>query len=213
MNLSVPRDDLMMQVNIYDESVTVTTIEAGKATVKMVDPDAISHALTGRVTYRSPVLGPDTLWWEVGHEGSVMGLWREPGVRRVAIQLEALKPPVRLWLPMPGMVFACSAGRPPRVYAAKERPTSVDAELYRSPTFNTYRDGRVCPGSHHFPADPNEIPDSFFISFFSRTGDSHQRSHQHPDSLEDLWYELDGEPEYPLEDLVFQCHLGEAMGR
>ena len=79
------------------------------------------------------------------------------------------------------------------------------------PAFNVFRDGRVCPGSHRFPEQVGRIPESFFQSFFSLTGDSQGRSKQHPDNLQALWEELDGKAEYPVEDLVPQCTVGHAM--
>ena len=112
---------------------------------------------------------------------------------------------------MPGLVFVCSPGRAPWVYAAAGRPTNPEETLYRIPTFNVFGDGRVCPGSHRFPEDISRIPESFFESFFSTTGDSRQRSYKHPDALADLWAELNGQDEYPLDDLVPQCSVEEAM--
>ena len=55
------------------------------------------------------------------------------------------------------------------------------------------------------------MPESFFRSFFSLTGDSRERSKKHPDNLQALWEELDGKTEYPVEDLVPQCTVGQAM--
>ena len=201
-NLQVPRDELQAQINIYEETVTVVVKSGDRTTVKIVEPDEIAHALAGRMTFTSPVLTPDALWWRAGREGTTTCLWREPAVRRVALQLEAMAPPVRLVIPMPGLVFACTAGRPPSVWAAKERPTSGAAMLYHSPTFNTFGDGRVCAGTHRFPNDPALMPESFFASLFSHTGHTGGRSLKHPGNLRALWEELDGAGEYPLDDLV-----------
>ena len=52
---------------------------------------------------------------------------------------------------MPGLVFVCSPGRAPWVYAATERPADAEQQLFRMPAFNVFGDGRVCPGSHRFP--------------------------------------------------------------
>ena len=110
----------------------------------------------------------------------------------MALQREAFKPPARLKIPMPGLVFVCSPARAPWVYAALERPTDSEQQLYRTPAFNVFRDGRTCPGSHHFPEEIGRIPESFFQSFFSLTGDTGERSKKHPDNLQALWEELDG---------------------
>ena len=97
------------------------------------------------------------------------------------------------------------------MYAALECPTDPDHHLYRMPAFNVFRDGRVCPGSHRFPEDVEQIPESFFRSFFSTTGDSRNRSKKHPDDLQALWEELDGKTEYPTEDLVPQCTVAQTV--
>ena len=143
------------------------------------------------------------------------GRWWPSGGRRrsgpVALQREAFKPPARLRLPMPGLVFVCSPGRPPWVYAALSRPTDPEQHLFRAPAFNVFRDGRVCPGSHRFPEEVGLIPESFFQSYFSLTGDSRDRSKKHADNLQALWEEIDGQTEYPVEDLVPQCTVAQAM--
>ena len=149
--------------------------------------------------------------WNQGETGQVVALWRPPQVWSVALQREAFKPPARLRLPMPGLVFVCSPGRAPWVYAATSRPTDAEQRLFRAPAFNVFRDGRVCPGSHKFPEEVGLIPESFFQSYFSLTGDSRDRSKKHADNLIALWEELDGKTEYPMEDLVPQCTVGQAM--
>ena len=112
---------------------------------------------------------------------------------------------------MPGLVFVCSPGRAPWVYAALSRPADPDEQLFRMPAFNVFSDGRVCPGSHKFPVEVGQIPESFFQSYFSGTGDSRNRSKKHPDDLHTLWEEIDGKTEYPAEDLVPQCTVAQAV--
>ncbi len=156
----------------------------------------------------SGLLPQDALWWNQGETGQVVALWRPPQVWPVALQREAFKPPARLRLPMPGLVFVCSPGRAPWVYAAQGRPTDADQMLYKMPAFNVFRDGRVCPGSHRFPEEVGLIPESFFQSYFSGTGDSKERSKKHPDNLHALWEEIDGKTEYPVEDPCSAVHGG-----
>ncbi len=157
------------------------------------------------------VLPQDAVWWNQGETGQVVALWRPPQVWSVALQREAFKPPARLRLPMPGLVFVCSPGRAPWVCAALGWPTDPEQLLFRAPAFNVFRDGRVCAGSHRFPEEVDLIPEGFFQSFFSLTGDTRDRSKKHPDNLQALWEELDGTTVYPTEDLVPQCTVGQAM--
>ena len=207
----VPRDSLKAQLEVYGESILLRGFDDSTSWVRTVSADEIAHVFTEHIGFASGLLPENALWWNQGETGRVVSLWRPPRVWPVALQREAFKPPVRLRIPMPGLVFVCSPGRAPWAYAAAGRPTNLEETLYRIPTFNVFGDGRVCPGSHRFPEDVSRIPESFFESFFSTTGDSRQRSHKHPDSLVDLWVDLDGQDEYPLDDLVPQCSVEEAM--
>ena len=206
-----PRDDLKMQLEVYEETLLLRCFETGSAWVRTVSADGIASALTQHLGFSSGLLPADALWWNQGETGQVVGLWRPPQVWPVALQREAFKPPARLKIPMPGLLFVCSPGRAPWVYAATERPSDPEQPLYRMPAFNVFRDGRTCPGSHRYPDEVGLIPESFFQSFFSLTGDSHERSKRHPDNLQTLWEELDGTTEYPMEDLVPQCTVAHVM--
>ena len=207
----VPRDQLQVQLEVYAETVLLRGFEGDSHWVRTVSADEIASVFIRHLGFSSGLLPDNALWWSQGETGQVVALWRPPQVWAVALQREAFQPPARLRLPMPGLVFVCSPGRAPWVYAALERPSHAEQQLYRAPAFNVFRDGRVCPGSHRFPEDVGLIPESFFQSFFSLTGDSQDRSKQHPDNLQDLWEELDGKAEYPLEDLVPQCTVGRVM--
>ena len=207
----VPRDQLQAQLEVYAETVLLRGFEGDRTWVKTVSADEIANVFIRHLGFSSGLLPQDALWWNQGETGQMVALWRPPQVWAVALQREAFQPPARLRLPMPGLVFVCSPGRAPWVYAARERPTNLEQQLYRAPAFNVFRDGRVCPGSHRFPEDVALIPESFFQSFFSLTGDTKDRSKRHPDNLQDLWEELDGKADYPFEDLVPQCAVGHVM--
>ena len=207
----MPRDQLKVQLEVYDETILLRGFEEDSTWVRTVSADEIASVFTRHLGFSSGLLPQDALWWNQGETGQVVALWRPPQVWPVALQREAFQPPARLRLPMPGLVFVCSPGRAPWVYAALERPSNPEQQLYRAPAFNVFRDGRVCPGSHRFPEEVGLIPESFFRSFFSTTGDSHDRSRKHPDNLQALWEEIDGNTEYPVEDLVPQCTVAHAL--
>ena len=206
-----PRDQLQVQLEVYNETVLLRGFENDSAWVRTVSADEIANVFTRHLGFSSGLLPLDALWWNQGETGQVVALWRPPQVWAAALQREAFQPPARLRLPMPGLVFVCSPGRAPWAYAAPERPTHPEQQLFRIPAFNVFGDGRVCPGSHRFPEQVGLIPESFFQSFFSLTGDTHNRSKKHPDNLHALWEELDGKTEYPVEDLVPQCTVAHAM--
>ena len=202
-----PRDVLQVQLEVYNETILLRGFENDSAWVKTVSADEIANVFTQHLGFSSGLLPQEALWWNQGETGQVVALWRPPQVWPVALQREAFQPPARLRLPMPGLVFVCSPGRAPWAYAALDRPTHPEQQLFRIPAFNVFGDGRVCPGSHRFPEEVGLIPESFF----SLTGDSHNRSKKHPDNLPALWEELDGKTEYPVEDLVPQCTVAQAM--
>jgi hypothetical protein len=137
-----------------------------------------------------------------GAEGPEVALWRGPRVWPVALQMEAFKPPRRFRLSMPGLVFLCRPSRPPKVYAAKRRPMRPEDLLYRAPLFNVFDDGDSCPGTHRYPQDVAEHPESFFTAFFSPDAGRQPCSRKHGNRLLALWEELDGKPRYPLRDLM-----------
>ena len=207
----MPRDTLKVQLEVYGETILLRGFGGDTSWVRTVSADEIANVFTRHIGFSSGLLPEDTIWWSQGETGQVAALWRPPQVWPVALQREAFKPPARLRLPMPGLVFVCSPGRTPWVYAAQSRPSDPEQPMYRIPAFNVFRDGRVCPGSHTFPEEVGLIPESFFQSYFSGTGDTHDRSKKHPDNLQALWEEIDGETEYPVEDLVPQCTVAQAM--
>jgi hypothetical protein len=56
------------------------------------------------------------------------------------------------------------------------------------------------------------VPGAFFESHFSVTGDTKAgKSRRHPDDVGKLWRELDGRERYPLDDLVAQFTVADAM--
>ena len=207
----MPRDALKVQLEVYGETILLRGFEGDTDWVRTVSADEIANVFIQHLGASSGLLPQDALWWNQGETGQVVALWRPPQVWPVALQREAFKPPARLRLPMPGLVFVCSPARAPWVYAAQSRPVDPEQMLYKMPAFNVFRDGRVCPGNHHFPEQVELIPESFFQSFFSGTGDSKDRSRKHPDNLHALWEETDGKTEYPVEDLVPQCTVAQAI--
>ena len=206
-----PRDNLKLQLEVYGETILLRGFDGDSTWVRTVSADEIANVFTQHLGFSSGLLPQEAIWWNQGETGQVVALWRPPQVWPVALQREAFKPPTRFRLPMPGLVFVCSPCRAPWVYAATERPADAEQQLFRAPAFNVFGDGRVCPGSHMFPEEVGQIPESFFQSYFSLTGDSRERSKKHPDNLIALWEEIDGKTEYPMEDLVPQCTVAHAM--
>ena len=168
----------------------------------MVSAQQIANVLNGEISLVSGILPDQTLWWQTNALGSSVALWREPRIWKAALQVEPLQPPRRFNIPMPGLVFICQPALPPWIFATKNKPTNMDDTFYHAPTFNIFSNGKACPGSHIFPQKTNEIPESFFTSFFSQAGNINKRSVKHPQSLISLWEEIDGQEQYPMDDLM-----------
>ena len=122
----MPRDTLQMQLEVYKETILLRGFENDSTWVRTVSADAIANVFTQHLGFSSGLLPEEALWWNQGETGQVVALWRPPQLWSVALQREAFKPPARLRLPMPGLVFVCSPGRAPWVYAATERPTDPE---------------------------------------------------------------------------------------
>lgn len=200
--LKVPPDDLQVRLDFYQNAVMLYLIDRGVITTRMVSARDIALALLREIPLNSGLLPEGTLWWGQGKQGTMVALWRPARVWKVALQLEAFKPPRRFTIPMPGLIFVCAPGRPPRVYAAKHRPKLLDEPIYYAPLFNVFRYGGTCQGTHKYPETVEEIPESFFTSFFTIAADYRDRSKKYPTNLLKLWEELDGKKRYPLSDLI-----------
>ena len=116
-----PRDKLSLQLEVYDETILLRGFKGDTNWVRTVSADEIANVFTQHLGFSSGLLPQGALWWNQGETGQVVALWRPPQVWPVALQREAFKPPARLRLPMPGLVFVCSPGRAPWVYAALEQ--------------------------------------------------------------------------------------------
>lgn len=209
----VAEDPLRLRLDFHEECVVVHDYAGGVVRTKLVSALDVAHALARELDLTSGLVPPDTLWWAKTSSGIRVAIWREPRVWTVRLRERYDVKPRRLRLPMPGMVFICSPARQaPYVFAARARPRTADDQLYCCPTYNVFPTGRVCPGSHLFPADPAQVPEDFFRSHFSATGDTARgRSQRHPDDIGELWAELRGQTAYPLDDLVPQVRVADAL--
>ncbi|MDP2950641.1 MAG: hypothetical protein Q8P22_14050 [Chloroflexota bacterium] len=207
--LKVPPDELQARIDIFSETVVLRVYENGVVTTRPVSAMDVARAFFAEIPLGSGILPAGALWWSSGREGREVALWVPPKVWPVALQLEAFKPPRRMKLPMPGLVFICHAGRPPKVFAAKRRPTGPKSQLYHAPLFNVFQDGRTCAGTQRYSPNIGKHPWEFMTSFFTEAAHIHGRSMSHPKDLATLWDELDGKRRYPLGDLAPFCLVEE----
>jgi len=200
--LEVPADPLEIRLDFHHDAIVMYLIDRGIITTRVVSAVDIGKALMRDIPFSSGILPRDTLWWTTTSNNPAVALWRDPKIWKVALLTKALTEPRRFALPMPGLIFVCSPGRPPAVYAARKRPVSGQDLIYHAPLFNLFQNGQSCGGSHKYPANVADIPESFFLSFFSAEGHPQGRSRKHGADLLKLWEEIDGKKRYPLSDLV-----------
>ena len=210
--LEVPADELKLRLDFYGQAIMMHVIEDGTITGKIVSAEDISRVLARQIGVATGFLPEGVLWWRQLPNGPQVAIWRKPQITRVALQEEMFAPALRFTVPMPGLVFLCSPGRPPWLWAVKRRPTGPDDILYNAPCFNIFNSGESCTGTHRYGQDVGSIPDEFFTAFFSRTGDWRERSHKHGTDLKELWEEIDGKRRYPNDDLVQFSRISQIMG-
>ena len=207
----LPADELQAQINIYSETINIKLFEKEVTEVKMVTADEVAEIFTRHLNFTSGVLPENTIWWKQTAAGQITAVWRQPQVWQAALKAKPLEPARRFTIPMPGLLFIGAPNRAPWLFATKDRPARGSDILYNAPAFNIFANGRTCQGNHRYPELIEQVPESFFESFFTPEGDTQGRSQRQPWSLEALWEELNEEEEYPMEDLVRSCTVAQAM--
>lgn len=212
-DLELEEDPLRLQLDFHDESVLMHDYAEAVTRTRLVSAIDVAHALARELDLDTGLLPREALWWAKTSAGVRVAVWREPKVWTVRLRERYDAKSHRLRLPMPGLVFVCMPGRqPPYVFAAKGRPSALTDLVYRCPSFNVFETGRVCTGSHEFPADAGRVPEAFFESYFSAVESTGRgRSRRHPDDVGALWSELRGHQSFPLDDLVTHGTVADVM--
>ena len=209
--LGIPPDPIRLRLDFFHQATIMTVFQDGGAAAKQVDAMDVAHALASDLTFGTGLLPPGTIWWQNTRGGPVFAIYVEPKIWPLALQVSTKKAPRRFIIPLPGLIFLCSPGKAPWVYAVKKKPTKETDIVYRAPLANIFSDGRSCPGSHEFPTRVADIVKSFFISFFSSTADLHNRSQRFPKNVISLWEFLDRKKKFPLEDLEKHGTIADLM--
>jgi PRTRC genetic system protein B len=209
--LEVPPDELKVRLDCYTDSTILYILDKGVITTRQVSARDLSLAILSEAVLNSGLLPREALWWKQSRLAAQVALWRPPKIWRVALQEEPFQPARRFQLPLPGLIFACSAGRAPAVYAVKKRPRSAGEFIYHAPLFNVYQSGTTCAGTVEYPQEIRKIPEAFFSAFFTKGAFHTGRSQKYPDDLLKLWEEIDGQPKYPLKDLVKMGTVGDLL--
>jgi hypothetical protein len=210
-DLGIPADSLRLRVDFFHQSTILTSFDGDTVTTRQVDAMDIAHALSSDLSFGTGLLPENTLWWLNSRDGQIYAIYVEPRIRKLALQENLNKPPQRFEVPLPGFVFLCSPCKAPWLVAVTKRPTKATDITYHAPCANVFRNGRSCPGSNKYPERVQDIVESFFVSFFTSTADLQGRSKSHPKNIIQLWKSIDGQKEFPMDDLVPFGTLGDLM--
>ena len=154
-------DRLTAQIEIYEENVILRLHKEDRVVTRRIHPKDLADLFAGDIVFTTGLLPDDTLWHVRSHAKRITALWREPRVWPVALQYKPFEDPRRLMLPMPGLVFLCTPSTPPRVFAAKAKPTSKSDQLYRGSHLQRLQQGRRLPRQPQVPqgcgADPGIV--------------------------------------------------------
>ncbi|MDD5354700.1 MAG: hypothetical protein PHF95_05885 [bacterium] len=205
-SMGIPPDQLCLRLDFFHQAIQMTEFDEEITRTRMVSAYDIALALSNELNMGSGILPENTIWWKPSKGGAVYAVYVPPGIRRLAYQTNIKDPTKRYNVPMPPLIFLCSSGREPWVYAVKEWPKAESAEVYKAPLLNIFENGKTCPGSNKYPVDSQGIIREFFISFFTNAADVSRRSKKYQKNVLELWKDLDknGAKNFPMDDLVYQ---------
>ena len=209
--LGIPPDPIRLRLDFFHQSTEMTIFGKDSIEKRLVSAMDVSLALSSELSFNTGLLPPGTIWWQNTKHGALYALYVEPGIRKLALQVEAGMPPYRFTIPLPGFIFLCFPSQPPWVFAVKKKPTKEKDIVYKAPLCNIFSNGRSCPGSHRYPARVADIVESFFVSYFTTTAELSDRSRKYPDNVVRLWKSLDKKKKFPMQDLVEQCTVKDLL--
>lgn len=201
-SLQIPPDPLKCRLDFHHQACVMTLFDGDIVDTKIVSAMDVAYALSTELTFGTGLLPANTLWWTNTRNGPVYALYVEPKTWKVALLVDADKPPRRFVIPMPALIFLCTPSLAPWVFAVKKKPTKITDIVYRAPLCNLHENGRSCAGTHKYPKRVADVVNSFFTSFFTATADLTNRSLAYPYSVVGLWEHLDKKKRFPMSDLV-----------
>jgi PRTRC genetic system protein B len=145
----------------------------------------------------SGMLPPNTLFWQRKQGMDRLGIYVPPGRYQATWSKQTYN------LPMPGFVFV-GWGTAYQIYAVKAYP-AAGSGLFNAPTPNIHPGSSVCTGTAKFPKCAADTIQRAFEFFWASGFTPHltaKRCKSHPENVRDLWNELDGKGEFPLDELV-----------
>ncbi len=136
----------VLQLKFYEFGIVMHRQTEQGETAYLVDADQVATTLAARVCFAPGLLSSRTV--TVIQEGTRKILVEYRRRQKTALLLAGQDP---LVVPLPALLLlrvTVGDERPDyRIYAVKERPTTLDVSLFRAPLPNIYPDGRICWGS------------------------------------------------------------------
>jgi PRTRC genetic system protein B len=189
----------ILQIDIFEHSIILTEFDERQTPVscREVSPTDVAAALSG-LAFNTGLLPPNCLFY--GREGS-----DEKIIIYLPPQRRVLQVKDRMYdIPLPALVFVGHQVEY-QVFAVKQRPTAGNPRerLFHAPFPNVHKNGRICPGTVAFPScsSAHEAADLFLDSGFN-THITAGKSERHPEDVLALWEEIEGDDEFPAEDLI-----------
>jgi hypothetical protein len=111
-----------------------------------VDPEQVAQALAARVTFDTGLISSDTLLIRSAGVQQIVVGYRKP--QWTGLYLDGSDAALRV--PLPGLILIRElSGAQPHysLYAVKQRPTSLQAALFKAPLPNIFDQGRICWGT------------------------------------------------------------------
>lgn len=186
-----------------------------------VNPEQVAAALAARVRFETGVLNSNTIC--VISEGvqRIVVEYRPPQKTRLHIEGSS-KPFI---VPLPGLVLIrqTSGDANPHyaIFAVKQRPTSMKAELYQAPLPNIYDAGGICWGSVRKASKAalaSSVLDEDWALLLGTAFNNHSvygKSKSHPRDIRQKYAEMEERKTriYPARDLISaKKTLGSVLG-
>lgn len=196
----------LVTLTVYNHAVIMRKDTPDGVEEYPVDPAEISKALAAKHSFSSGFVDRDTLF--VGQSGSIRTVIGYRRAQMTGLWLEGSDEPVRV--PMPALIMVRSATGLTRasyeVYAVRGRPKSDKCALFRAPLPHV-NDG-VCWGTVALPSASSlqgtSLTEDWRNFLGSRFGNHsvNEKSKRQPKDIRKLYFELEGESSYPLDDLI-----------
>jgi hypothetical protein len=214
-------EEPQISLNFYSFGVTVRKREGEQVSEYPVDPAQAAVALAARVTFTTGLLTGDTLYIHMEGVSRTIVEYRKP--QMTGVFLDDADVPLRVPLPGLLMIRRMSSDKAATyaVYAVRERPTTLDAELYHAPLPNVFHSAAVCWGTVQRVSDEAlsgaslaEDWDQLLGSSFGNHAVS-GKSRSHKDDIRQKLIEIEAKKakRYPTSDLISaRKTLAQAIG-